>query len=93
MHANMLGLEKDLASSGWTQVPEPREGAVLVYEARPPSKERPWEPTQLHAGIYIGNERAVSNGSNSTLMPQEHHVTYDGTRKIERIWWHESLED
>ncbi len=92
MHTNMLGLEKDLEASGWQQVTELREGALLVWEARPPVKERSWEPTQLHAGIYIGNERAVSNGSNTTLMPEEHHYTYDGARKISRIWWHPELE-
>ena len=92
MHANIAGLERDLEASGWKPVDEPREGAILVWEARPPVKERPWEPTQLHAGVYIGDERAVSNGSNSTLMPEEHHYTYDGTRKVIRIWWHDALE-
>jgi len=93
MHANMLGLEKDLAASGWQQVAEPKEGAVIIWDRRPTEKERSFEPTLLHAGIYVGNDRAVSNGSNSTLMPEEHHYTYDGTRNIIRIWWHPELEE
>jgi len=92
MHANLLGLEKDLAANGWIQVPEPREGAVLVWEARPPAKERSWDPTEFHAGFYVGNDRAVSNGSNTTLMPEEHHWTYNGERKVLRIWWHPELD-
>ena len=93
MHANMSGLERDLKSSGWQEITEPREGALLIWEPRAPYKSRPWEPTQLHAGIYVGNDRAVSNGSNTTLMPEEHHFTYNNTRKLIRIWWHKALEE
>lgn len=88
MHSGVAGLERDLAASGWAQVPELKDGAVLVWESRPGADGTP----HLHAGFSIGNDRAVSNGSNSTLMPEEHHVTYDGTRKIDRIWWHSELE-
>lgn len=89
MHAGVAGLERDLAASGWMQVPGPREGAVVVWEPKPAADGTP----HLHAGFFIGNSRAVSNGSNSTLMPEEHHWTYDGTRKVVRIWWHPELEE
>lgn len=88
MHAGVAGLERDLAASGWQQTAELREGAVIVWESRPGADGT----MHAHAGFYIGNDRAVSNGSNSTLMPEEHHVTYDGVRAIARIWWHPSLE-
>jgi hypothetical protein len=26
-------------------------------------------------------------------MPEEHHYTYEDTRKIERIWWHPVLDE
>lgn len=91
MHANMLGLEKDFALSGWQQIKEPKEGSVLVWEPLPPDKQRAFQPTEFHAGFYIGNDRAISNGSRNTLMPEEHHYTYDGARKIIRIWWHPEL--
>ena len=93
MHANMLGLEKDLEASGWVHVTEPKIGAVIIWEHRPPKKARPFSPTQLHAGIYIGDDRTVSNDSSDTLVPREFPLSYDGTRKVERIWWHPSLEE
>lgn len=88
LHAGVAGLERDLTASGWVHIPAPREGAVIIWEPRPGADGTP----HLHAGFYIGDDRAVSNGSNSTLMPEEHHITYNDTRKVERIWWHPSLE-
>ena len=93
MHANMVGLEKDLADSGWVQTQELNEGAVVVWEPRPPKKERPFDPTQLHAGIFIGNDQVVSNDSTNALVPREFPTSYDGTRKIIRIWWHPVLDE
>ncbi len=83
MHAGVPGLERDLQASGWEIIPDLREGAVIV-----------WEPNNghLHAGFYIGNDLAVSNGSNSTLMPREHSVHDGEGRNIARIWWHSELE-
>lgn len=89
LHAGVVGLEHDLSVSGWVQISELREGAVIIWEPRPDVDGTP----HLHAGFSIGGERAVSNGSNSTLMPEEHHVTYDGTRAIDRIWWHPALDE
>ncbi len=92
MHANMAGLEKDLEASGWVQISQTREGAVVVWEPRAPLKERSYEPTQLHAGISVGGGRVVSNASSSTLIPAEFPEDYDGGRKILRIWWHPELD-
>ncbi|MEK9208978.1 MAG: hypothetical protein AAB910_02780 [Patescibacteria group bacterium] len=89
MHAGVAGLERDLSASGWMQMPELRDGAVIIWKPRPSADETP----HLHAGFYVGDDRAVSNGSNSTLMPEEHHITYDGTRSIVRIWWHPALDE
>jgi hypothetical protein len=88
MHANMAGLERDLERSGWLRVEEPTEGAVIIWEPRPPSKERPFDPTQLHGGVYIGSGRTVSNDSNDALVPHEFPLDYDGSRKVLRIWQH-----
>jgi hypothetical protein len=89
MHAGVAGLERDMEASGWVVIPELREGAVIV-----------WEPltggdgvAHRHVGFSLGDDRAISNGSNTTGTPQEHHSTYGGTRAIERIWWHSELED
>lgn len=93
MHANMLGLERDLEASGWMLISEPREGAVIVWEPRTPLKERSFDPTQLHAGISVGDGRVISNASSSTLIPAEFPEDYDGGRKIDRIWWHPMLDE
>jgi hypothetical protein len=92
MHAGTMGLEKDLKASGWVQIDELREGALVVWEPQQGRFVPGMGHEHGHLGFYIGNNRAVSNGSNSTLMPEEHDATYDGTRKIERIWWHPVLD-
>ncbi len=88
MHTGVAGLERDLAASGWVQVPEFHEGAVLIWEPRPGAGGA----MHLHAGFFVGDQRAISNGSNTTHMPEEHHYTYDDTRKIIRIWWYPKLD-
>ncbi|HTP57179.1 MAG TPA: hypothetical protein VMJ72_02810 [Candidatus Paceibacterota bacterium] len=86
-HATVPGTEKALAAAGWSIIDEPREGAVLSWEPITYSDTR----THGHLGFYIGNERAISNASNASGIPREHHWTYDGTRNVVRIWWHPSL--
>lgn len=93
MHAGVPGLERDLKASGWELIDAPREGAVLVWEPFEGSFVPGMGQTHSHLGFCVGNDRAVSNGSNSTLMPEEHHITYNDTRKIARIWWHPVLEE
>ncbi len=93
VHANVPAVERDMEQNGWQRIDDLCEGAVIVWEARKGVEIPVYGNMHLHAGFYIGNDRAVSNGSNSTLMPEEHHVTYDGTRKIERIWWHPILDE
>lgn len=93
VHANIPATEKDMRENGWYEIQEPREGAVLIWEAREGTDIPVYGNMHLHAGFSIGNNRAVSNGSNTTLMPEEHHITYEGTRTIIRIWWHAELEN
>lgn len=83
MHAGVTGLERDLVASGWERIDEPREGAVLLWEA---------QNAHRHIGFSLGNGRAVSNASGGSGVPTEHSDTYDGTRKIESIWLHPSLK-
>ena len=91
-HASVISTERDMEKNGWVHIPEVREGAIITWEARKGREVPVYGDMHLHMGFYIGNERAVSNGSNTTLMPEEHHYTYDGARKISRIWWHPELE-
>ncbi len=88
-HATVASTEKDLGESGWVQIPDVREGAIIS-----------WEPitfddgtTHGHIGFYVGNDRAISNASNGDGVPREHDYTYGGTRKVIRIWWHPALEE
>ncbi len=88
-HATVPSTEKDMEKNGWVQIPDVREGAVVT-----------WEPityadgaTHWHVGFYIGNDRAISNASNDSGVPKEHHSTYDGKRQIVRIWWHPTLDE
>jgi hypothetical protein len=88
-HANVIAVEKDIEANGWKVVDELKEGALVTWESKPGEEG----VQHLHMGFYVGNERAISNGSNTTHMPEEHHFTYDGTRKIIRIWWHTVLDE
>ena len=88
-HANVLAVEKDMATNGWHEINDLREGAVITWELQAGSDGQ----AHYHMGFYVGGERAVSNSSNQTGVPMEHHYTYDGTRKVIRIWWHSELGD
>jgi len=83
IHATVESTEKDMLSFGWQEVPELKVGAVIVWER---------QGGHLHVGFYAGNDKAISNASNSSGVPEVHDATYGGTRKIERIYWHKSLD-
>lgn len=89
-HANVASTEKDMETNGWHRINELREGAVITWEQKLGMTD---SKMHWHQGFYVGNDRAVSNGSNSSLLPEEHNATYDGTRKIESIWWHGDLDE
>jgi hypothetical protein len=89
VHANVGPTEEDMVRNGWTEISDLREGAVVSWAARPGADGTP----HRHIGFFVGNDRAISNGSNTTLMPEEHHITYDGAREIEHIWWHPMLDE
>ena len=87
--ATVDSFEKALKEAGWIRLKEPRDGAVLIWEGKAFDDGK----THRHAGFYIGNDRAISNGSNTTGLPMEHHWTFDDTRKVESIWWHRDLDE
>jgi hypothetical protein len=87
-HATVDGTIKDLQTSGWQEIVEPKIGCILV-----------WEKVDFggslgehkHVGFYIGNNRAVSNDSKESC-PKEHDYLFDGSRQIEKMFWHPKLE-
>ncbi|KKT82756.1 MAG: hypothetical protein A3B99_02575 [Candidatus Yanofskybacteria bacterium RIFCSPHIGHO2_02_FULL_44_12b] len=90
LHANVKSTEKDMIKFGWKEAKEPRPGAVLVWEKKVSSGDG---QEHYHIGFYMGNDMAVSNSSRDTGFIAKHHYTYNGTRKIEKIYWHPSLEE
>ncbi len=86
-HSTIQGLERDMIKSGWYEISEPKPGAILVWERQVFEDST----SHRHIGFYIGNDEAVSNDS-SAGFPRKHHYSYNGTRKIEKIYWHSDLD-
>jgi len=89
IHLTVASTEKDMAENGWYEIKDLRPGAVLIWEKK---DGRDGEPHN-HIGFFIGGEEAISNDSRGTGFPHKHHYTYNGTRKIEKIYWHDELND
>ncbi len=87
-HATVDGTLRDLAETGWQEIKEPRVGCILVW-AKIDFRENLGE--HRHIGFYVGNNRAVSNDSKEGC-PREHGYLFDGSRQIEKIFWHPKLE-
>ncbi len=92
-HATVYGTEKDLLTSGWFEIKELKLGAVLVWEKMDGAMLEDSKIPKEHIGFYVGNDEAISNDSKGTGFPWRHHVTYNGTRKIEKILWHPELDN
>jgi hypothetical protein len=88
IHTTVSGVEKDMKVSGWTEIDLPKVGCVVVWN----KIKYDDNSEHSHIGFYMGNDRAISN-SYKDGMPKEHHYTYNGTRKIEKIYWHDQLND
>ena len=95
-HSTVFSTEKDLLGSGWFEVKDLRPGSVII-----------WKPTRAeahglfgnrnaelrHIGFCVSETEAISNDSKKTGFPIRHHITYNSTRKIEKIYWHDELND
>jgi len=88
-HAAVEGTIKDLMSSGWHEISEPKPGAILVWKKMMADDG----VEHGHLGFYIGNDEAISNDSRGRGFPWKHHFTYNDTRKIEKIFWHDDLNN
>jgi len=84
-HATVEGTMKDMKKSGWYEIPKPKKGAVLVWEAK-----KFKGGMHRHNGFYMGRGKAISNSA-TKRSPQVHHWTYNNTRKVEKIFWHRKL--
>ena len=88
-HTTVTSTESDMIESGWHEVDSVKIGAILIWE----KKEGHNGNMHYHIGFYIGNDEAISNDSRGTGFPHKHHYTYNGTRKIEKIYWHSDLDN
>lgn len=87
-HTTVVSTEKDMKESGWLEVSDLKPGAVLIWE----KKEGHSGNMHYHIGFYMGDDEAISNDSRGTGFPGRHHYTYNGTRKVEKIYWHPELD-
>lgn len=70
-HTTVIGTIPDMERSGWQRIKEPKAGSILVWE---PVKDDRGE-MHKHIGFYVGDGKAISNGS-KTRTPIEHHWTF-----------------
>lgn len=87
VHSTVNGTIRDMKENGWYENAEPLLGAIIVWTPRREDTEQ-----HKHIGIYIGNDKAISN-SCLAGTPQIHHWTYGvpAVRKIEALLYHERL--
>jgi hypothetical protein len=87
-HAMVSSTIRDLKESGWSEIAEPREGCILVWE----EKDFGESGIHKHLGFYTGGGKAMSNNPEKGY-PTEHEWNNFNGRKVELILWNPKLED
>ncbi len=87
MHLTVDGVLKDMEQFGWYEIKNLKPGAILLWEPKITKQGR----ICAHVGFCIDNLSAISN-SETSKVPIQHSLDYDGTRKIEKIFWHPKLD-
>jgi hypothetical protein len=83
-HTTVNGTVKDLEACGWKTVKKPIEGSIIVWNGKT-SKDG---TIHKHIGIYIGQNKAISNSSEKK-SPQIKNFNY---RQIEKILWNKKIK-
>jgi len=96
LHLTVKGLEKDLKESGWQIIKVSSKmpvGSVVIWEKKSPVDKilRKWGE-HYHIGFYTGDEKAISLWAYHNF-PVIHHWTYNGTRKIIRVYWNKQIRN
>ena len=86
-HSPIITTIKDMERNSWYEVNELKTGAIVQWE----SIDYGVTGWHSHIGFYIGNDEAVSNDYKQFKIARHSH-DYNGTRKIQKIYWHDSLE-
>ena len=92
-HATVYSTEKDLLTNGWIETTELKPGAVVIWEKRNGTMLEDSNIPKEHIGFYIGNDEGIRNDSKKNGFPSRHHITYNNTRQIEKIFWHPELDN
>lgn len=88
-HLTVEGTEKDLKESGWEEITlnDLRPGAVIIW-----AKQGPESEPHRHIGFFVGPDEAISTDSIQGVVAA-HHLTFQGTRAIEKAYWHRRLSN
>ena len=94
-HATVYSTEKDMVANGWYEIKDLRPGAVIILEKKMGDNGLLGKKDVefMHMGFCVSATEAISNSSKGTGFPWKHHITYNGTRKIEKIYWHPELDN
>ena len=79
----------------WVEIEKPKPGAVIIWEPFKAAIHGLFgdkEAKLWHIGFCVTEMEAISNDSKGSGFPWRHHITYNGTRKIEKIYWHSELD-
>jgi hypothetical protein len=83
-HTTVNGTVKDLEAYGWKAVKKPIEGSIIVWNSKT-SKD---VTIHKHIGIYIWQNKAISNSSKKR-SPQINEYNY---YPIEKILWNKKIK-
>ena len=84
-----------MVANGWYEIKDLRPGAVIIWEKKMGDNGLLGKKDVefMHMGFCVSATEAISNSSKGTGFPWKHHITYNGTRKIEKIYWHPELDN
>jgi hypothetical protein len=94
-HVTVAGTVRDMSESGWYEIPEPREGALILWDLK--KQDDSTQGKHQHLGFYIDAETAISNSSSERTIVR-HHPTYgmfgdgEAQRDVLAYYWHNKLD-
>jgi hypothetical protein len=95
VHTTVAETIRHMIETGWTEIPEPRDGAVIVWGVK--KRDDGTQGSHRHIGFCMGADSAISNSPEERAIAQ-HHITY-GTfpsgevrRDISAFYWHSKLD-
>ncbi len=77
-----------MKESGWYEIKNIRPGAILCWE----SVDFGITGFHEHVGFALNMNEAVSNDYRAGCIAR-HHITFNNTRNINAIYWHDALNE